>query len=331
MHVSITMEPEEVLDHVDAMLAWEAIASEQKGHLYSWSAMKRAEPLIRIDADTWGVLTPSSVEVEVDDGETDYATSDQEHTDWYEKVVGPQLLQTIARVRPYTTIAELDPRIDRVLRCGDMAAGDASVGDLIDETIYWRGVQYEMDSFYELHRELAKKSAAQLRLPQTARFFFRDRIIAFHDGRSVSVRSRFAYWGGRFFDYSKKRKPFVIRDDDGSNAFAPDLQRLVAACLLGEKRDRQFTVELCLGPKRTGIGLSTDAIGARAFVTMLGRERTAKGRRAALVHWVREHMRRRRRDDSAPTVKVRAHTRGVETVSAGRYHARIWPSRIPTS
>lgn len=89
------------------------------------------------------------------------------------------------------------------------------------------------------------------------------------------------------------------------------------------ERRYDWTIEVALSPDRTGVGLATDRDGAADFLAH--REKT-NGRRLALVHWVREHYRRGRRDDG-DLVKVRDHLRGRTECRWGGYHCRVYPSR----
>ena len=114
----------------------------------------------------------------------------------------------------------------------------------------------------------------------------------------------------RFVDWSGKPIDTYLRSELGM-AFAGAFRRRY-----------EWNVEFSLSPGRHGICLPTDVVGADSLLRL--RDVAESGRRKALVHWVRSHLRRRRREDG--TSLVREHLRGALTARVGHLHARIWPS-----
>ena len=90
------------------------------------------------------------------------------------------------------------------------------------------------------------------------------------------------------------------------------------------EKEWNWSVRLSLGPHGADVTLDSDADGARDFVRRDFRGTTGE-RRSALVHWVREHFRQRRRG-VAPEL-VRAHLRGRTDVRCGAICAKIIPSK----
>jgi len=205
----------------------------------------------------------------------------------------------------------------------DAAADDFLKSDycvlsrLFKDTQSWGRVKYSLNSIGESTPLVSRARAAKYKLPQTARTFLCQGVVMFEDGQVIANQEEFALWSGKFFDM--RRRPISV--DDRINFL------LCSALAEADVRQQSWEVELSFGRRRTGVSLSTDAVGARMFTNMLRREHTGAGRRRALVHWVREHMRRRRADDVEASVLVNAHLRGQATVDMGLRHARIWPSK----
>lgn len=105
---------------------------------------------------------------------------------------------------------------------------------------------------------------------------------------------------------------------------APDAANEIEQAAVDQLARRyRWTVEVSLSPRRPGVALETDALGAREFLAM--RDRGPAQRRAALLHWVREHMRRSRQVDAGASL-VAAHMRGRTEAKMFGLHCRVWPS-----
>lgn len=101
-----------------------------------------------------------------------------------------------------------------------------------------------------------------------------------------------------------------------------------SAYALALRRRYDWEVEFALGKERTGLVITTDAEGAREMLA--NREKAPRKRRAALIHWVREHWRKGR--TTAPTqmadpVLIKSHMRGKIECDYGGMYCRIYPSR----
>lgn len=98
------------------------------------------------------------------------------------------------------------------------------------------------------------------------------------------------------------------------------MKGLIVDCYTQISDESFWNVELSLSAQRSGIGLRTDAAGARDLLSALGRQ----ANRQALVHWVRAHARRAR--GAGDPSMVRAHLRGTQFALAKHLFATVWPS-----
>lgn len=323
--IELRVSPDEIMEHIDDMLAWEAIASQAELD-FVWSHFLRAVPFVRIGPDDWGVLTPSSVDAhELDAEDVDDPCDDAAY---YNRVL-PEFLETQFKHRAvrYAQLVECNASDETVAGAGvehPTLRGDDVVDLQSADKGAWRGVTYQLESVGELGRDATKQYQQWLHLPQVARVFLHQHVFAFADGRATSNRSGFAYWNRSFREFDGER---LLKHIDGDKYFHPSLVRLANAISETLQRAQCWGVELSLGAKRTGVELRTDAIGARAFVKMLRANETPKGRRKSIVHWVNDHMRRRRANDASAEIFVQGHLRGMESVPCGRYHARVWPAQ----
>lgn len=100
------------------------------------------------------------------------------------------------------------------------------------------------------------------------------------------------------------------------------------AYALSLRRRYDWEVEFALTKERTGLVITTDAEGVREMLA--SRAKAPRGRRAALVHWVREHWRKSHRtapsSDTGETL-VRSHMRGRVECEYGGMYCRIYPSQ----
>ena len=328
--VDIPMGPAEIVEHVDEMLSWLAVASEgERLGRYHAGHFRRAVPVIRVGERIYGELLPNSViaaESEEDErAAVDELVSEQQSV----MAVLPRWLRREKRVS-YARLVE-HASLDEVpivmqLALGKAGGDDATDLRLEDQHPSFIGVRYRLVSIGDEDEATRKALVARMRLPQVARVFLVQEVLAFEDGRSNYHRTWFAMWNDRFFDLG--RQPLGLPLIETGELFSPELLLLTDAAVDAMVRESDWIVELALSARRTGIGLRTDALGARELVNMLRSGDTPKGRRKSLVHWVSEHMRRRKRLDAAATIKVAAHLRGINGIDAGRYHARIWPATL---
>ncbi len=332
--VDIKIDPQEIVERVEELLAWEAIASEGSGIRYDWQEFLRADPYIRLGTHAYGRLAPASMEA--CDMSEYYALPRDERVEanmtdnlWLRQHFTPQLDLALSKLGDRLSYAS-------IVECAPDATVDAHLhtsgwGDNVDDSKNdggWLGVQYLLKATFEAPRKLRDWYRTRYRLPQTAKIFNVQHVAAFRDGRASSGMLTIGYWAGQFHDLATKRPYQQIVNLIGLRAgdvydYATDL--ISEAWEAQISRRQEWTVELALGPKRTGIGLATDATGALEFINAIRGKDTKAGRRKTLVHWVSEHM-RQRRGATQPHL-VRAHLRGRQTLEAGPFAARIWPSR----
>jgi hypothetical protein len=318
--ICIQIDATEILDRVDDMLAWEAIASYGPLGRYYADHFKRAEPLVHLGNQTWGTMTPASLEVgEAQQYAPETAFADFLTDDDFELEIedtAPKMVSMMNYRLCYARLMERE-RDDSVFAAVGLG------GDHVPEFEHpklpgyaWSNVRYHLESIAELNGSLLKRYANAYRFPQAARVFLRQHVLAFQDGRASNGAVLIGFWNGRFFNTD--RMPMK-----GVNSQALAFYNTI---LDQFDRDQNWIVELSLTQQRTGVGLRTDAVGARELANMLRGSDTSAGRRKTLVHWVNEHMRRRRALDPEATIKVRSHFRGKNGLDAGRYHLRIWPA-----
>jgi hypothetical protein len=319
----IRLDPLELVDRVDEMLAWLAIASQSNAH-YVKSHFMRADPVVSLGGDRYGELMPNSVTI-IEEGE-DELYSDRE---WNKNALTNWLSFT-PRVA-YARLVESSDSLEEhpvLMQTGNDGAGDAVEDlELVDEygSPSYIGVRYALSSVGDESKQTQRLIASRAGLPQTARVFRTQDYHVFEDGRGRCHTGFFAAWNGKFYDLRKRPLGFAANGDAG-NMFSPELLSLTNALADAFVRDTSWTVELSLSKDRTGVGLRTDAIGAREIVNVLRAADSSAGRRKSIVHWVSEHMRKRRRLDPSAAVQVAAHLRGVSGLNAGRYHVRVWPA-----
>lgn len=327
--MSIGIEPEELIERVDDMLAWLAVASVNKDLHYDQQAMFRAQPVVLLGKDhdgvrEYGELTPKSVLVEdyQDDDDFDF---EQHIKDLRSKKGFLARWVCSSKSINHSILTEHDITDDVSLMSSSIRYGD-DVSDLhmksatgndgevfhINEQL---GTQYELGAVgfvAEIDRKAFVRAA---KLPQVAKVVRLQQLIVLHDGRSEIRHSFVAAYNNELFTMRKERL----------GTWSRELSHIQHAFVEHERRRRDWIVELSLGKQRTGVGLRTDAMGARELVNSM-RGTQLGARRKALIHWVDEHMRRRNRLDREATVKVAGHLRGTAGVDCGRYHARIWPA-----
>ena len=89
---------------------------------------------------------------------------------------------------------------------------------------------------------------------------------------------------------------------------------------------RRYSWRVCLGYEGfPSIAFATDPVGA-AEVFRLRDVPEGRSRRAALLHWVSEHWRRKRASDPSATVSVRAHLKGAKRFAWNGLSCEVIPS-----
>jgi hypothetical protein len=313
----LVLDAQEVMDHVDEMLAWQAIASES-AVVYEHSHYYRAVPMIDVGGHNLAMLTTQAARCLEDQPEDDRKADNARYEAWSRAAL-PDLLTRYKGVRYARIMESRGTTIFGNALSGEMSTSGDDVRDALEDGGF-KGARYSMESIGECSDQVRRRLGKELRFPQVARLFMHNAIVALADGRATSATRWVGYWNRTLFDVN--RKP-MRPTGDGTN---PTLVALMHGIVEVRNRETWWDVELALGAKRTGIALKTDAIGARAVVNLLRKTETRSGRRKSLVHWVDEHMRRRRADDEEATIQVKAHLRGLAGLDAGRYFARIWPA-----
>lgn len=321
----IALDPHELVDRLDEMLCWMAISSEGHKLSYDASQFHRAVPFIGVGNGELAELTPTSA---MADGMLSAEESLVYGGKDVAKLMATRGLQEMKRLSyaEITEHAEMD-EVSMQMQFGGKSGGD----DVDDLTItreggekFYVGCRYKLRSISDETEAERKWYTRRFRLPQIARVIRIQQIISFCDGRSIAEMSWLAAWGGSLFDLARRPLGFVVSDTGDS--FSPEVVFLCAAYGEHVAHRDSWTVELSLNKRRTGVGLKTDALGAREFVNMIRGSDTKSGRRKSLVHWVDEHMRRKNRLDAEATVAVAGHLRGMAGIEAGSHYARVWPS-----
>lgn len=113
----------------------------------------------------------------------------------------------------------------------------------------------------------------------------------------------------------------------GSMRFGDEMAAAIASARAIQFRRRyHWEVEFSLRRGFFGIAIPTDDVGARELLRL--RDTPLRGRRRALVHWVRSHRRSVGHTDTARLVDVRAHLRGDAWCAIEGLQCRIHPSRL---
>lgn len=331
----IKLDAQELVDLVEEQLAWLAVASTEK-HTFMWDDFRRAEATISLGKNCVGQLDVDGVEA---NDQSDFMALPAEvrieknRNDWKQSggVALPLIPHLGERMR-YAQLIQCNPKDPTEIWCGTasgLTPDDYAYEDAKDRGFAYTeafGVEYKLRSIGLCSK---KDSAYYLRNKPTSGMqavIFQE-VLALQDGRSASLPTIVAmHPDGRLLDVSTA-KPIDTAAEAHSelidmHPWSHYFHEFIAYQFL---RRPQWTVELSLTKGRTGVGLTTDAEGARSIVNMLGREETRAGRRKALVHWVKEHY-RKRRSTGDPSV-VRAHMRGVSGCAAGGLWASIWPAR----
>jgi hypothetical protein len=318
--IDVRVDAAEIVDRVDDMLAWLAIASQGAQGYYP-RHFRCARPYVALGGDQTGELMPDRVEaLEVHDDQSVNVSQA------IERRALPLWLAQSTQLQYAHLIEANDNGLfylvdqNRTPLLGDKIDDCVSRDEHDVECV--KGARYALASIGD--DPDARWTTQRYGLPQVARVLRIQTMVALLDGRAATSISWCAMWNRRFYDLAKRPLGRVI---EGSNdEHSSEIELLANAMVDGLHRKTSWTVELALSAHRTGVGLRTDALGAHELVNMLRGSDTATGRRKSIVHWVREHMRRRNRLDHEATIKVASHLRGVQHLAAGRYHVNIWPS-----
>jgi hypothetical protein len=316
--IKVPTDPREILDRVDDMLAWMRIASEAKTS-FDQSAYRRAQPYIDMGNRQLGIMMPDSV-VSFD-GRPDREASFDEHVSKNVELIGT-VIEELAKLgeRPcMATMTESTGHEEAAIarQSGDNIDDLCAITNDTHQYSYYKDLRYTLKSASMLPASRSVPLAKHFKLPQAMRIVEVQTHLMFKDGRASAGHFLFGYEKATgLFDINKKRP--VTVGHGVATMLVDDVMELFGSQWL--RRD-EWTVELSASPERTGVGLATDCAGALALVSELRDSRDHQ----RMVHWVSEHMRRRR--SGGDPVRVRAHLRGKQAVRVGRYWATVYPSR----
>lgn len=331
----IQLDAQEIVDMVEEQLAWLAIASTEK-HTFVFEDFRRAESTISLGKNCVGQIDVGGVEAHDQSewmAQPEAVRIEQNRADWKNGVgVALQVLPHLGERMRYAQLVQCDPKEATEIWCGtadgltpeDYAYTDAKdLGFSYTEAF---GVRYKLRSIGLCTKRDSDFYTRGHPTRGMQSVIFQE-VLALADGRSASRPTVLALHPDGRLLHLPTGKPLDSAADAHADLidmhpWSHYFHEFIAYQFL---RRPQWTVELSLTKGRTGVGLNTDADGARAIVNMLGREQTRSGRRSALVHWVKEHY-RQRRTGGDPSL-VRSHMRGASGVSAGGLWATIWPSR----
>jgi hypothetical protein len=149
------------------------------------------------------------------------------------------------------------------------------------------------------------------------------------DGREVYQQSLEA-WHPRANRYVPIVAPMESHLDslgtykDERQATAEDRAKMVFVASCIEDTYHRWQVRVS---EVTSVWLSTDGDGIKALASLRDDPRTASGRRAPLLHWVREHL--RRTPGHNDVTEVRRHLRGITQFRLGTVQLEIREPRKP--
>lgn len=330
----IKLDAHEIVDVVEEQLSWLAIASTQEGHSYVCDDFRRAEATISLGKNSYGLLDVDGVEAfdaSAWMGQTQDDRVAQNIVAWRKgKDVALRAMPILGERMRFAEVVQCDPLEPTEAWCG--AAKGLRPSDYAEEDGVGRAYTSLVGVCYKLRSiGVCTKSDSDRILRGTATRGLRavvvQEVVAFADGRSASDSIPLALHPDGGLRYSSGRRIDEAKELLEIGAPMHPWSQWFHEYILHQFQRRPFwTVELALSKDRTGVGLTTDAEGARAIVKALGRDQTRSGRRASLVHWVKEHYRRQR--GSAELSVVRGHLRGAVSCEAGGMWATIYPSRI---
>lgn len=316
MSTRIQLTAEELTDFVEDQLAWLATASEGVSDYYDMLAFYRADPWVRFCGEQLA-LDADGIET------SDHVATAAEQSKW--TILLPHLGERLC----YATIRQPDNKehnswcgSDPKLKDEDYCFEDARGYQFTS----LKNVEYCLRSVDMLPAQLSAK-VSRGTLVRGMSIIRIQECSAFHDGRSVfgTVYAGLNGNGDLIDPMSGLRRSFIFEQKFGVTD--PMTSELGFAVAHQFARRPDWIVELALAKRRTGIGLRTDAIGARELINVLRGTNTRKGRRKSLLHWVKDHYRQRRGGNEDNASFVRAHLRGKSACDAGGFWIRIWPSR----
>lgn len=331
----IKLSAQEIVDMVEEQLSWLAVASTTDHGIYA-ADFCRAESVIQL-----GKYTTATIDVEGVDAwdQSDFmalptsARIAHNRKQLMEvRELGPRLLPKLGERFRFARLSQCNPDDITNVWCGmDGRLDDADFADKDDRRLVTglRGVIYRLHSIGLLSQSESDKWT-QIGSPfvRGLRCLVFQDVVAFRDGRSASFPLAVPMRNdGRLLELLTG-KPLGDEDpvtaEDGLPCDHPwnwEFGSFVASQYL---RREKWVVEVSLSRDRTGLGLETDGAGALALVRTLEGQRDRRARRGVLVHWVKEHFRRKR---SGGESIVRAHLRGKTELEAGGMWITVWPAR----
>jgi len=309
--VSIKLGAHEIVEYVDEALSWLAIASASTDIAFIKNDLHRASLVSKLDKDVWAEIECDTVHA------FEKADYYKEPTTAIPGVTDEHLFQRkmISEIRQYERpcMAGIVMHSENVFVPG--SSGDKMSPGLVDAAM-------DLESIALTPEKEARPIKSRLSIPDRFDLYIHQIIVALPDGRASGMVNFYCHDGKRFLD--KNRMPLTLSGEE-IHPWDRHITNLLAEQL---GRLSRWTIELSLTESRTGVGLQTDAIGAREFIKAAAAcTGTRNEKRGPLVHWVSEHMRASRNPDLDPHL-VRAHLRGRQTVACGDYVARIYPSAI---
>lgn len=342
----IKLQPEEIVELVEDRLAWLAIASTGK-HKYVQDFFRRAIPTIELGSRASGIIDVAGVEADEDHNlmkdDPIFALAHHAAGKALNRLGERFALAKLEEKLPTDSVAaDFSTSSHKVLQKTDFA--DVPVADEHESyrTAHLKGVQYQLSAMGMLSKadgqRLLKGPMAQLPC------ILYQQVTQLKDGRSVSECLAYGLtsngllacktsgstgWSTLNAEWTKLAQEMEVPHEwqhrDNPATVHPLQFQFDDFVVTQFLRRREWTVELSLDRRRTGVGLATDALGARELIHAMNLDGSTKpSRRSALLHWVREHMRRQR---SGSESVVRAHLRGKQELQAGSYWATIWPAR----
>ena len=326
----ITVDPEEIVNRVDDMTAWLAIADEGGRLQYDLNHFYAAEPMVSLGSGDYGFMYPNRIEAVEPTFERSESREDRD--EFYDENLPTFINAAIKRmvavrhIQPWGSGASMTecndcPAVFAFHDSGDKLVSSDFVGEPSSSGAgVIKNVSWQLSSAGIYPESSSRGLRTKYHLPQISPIIRFQSVTTLKDGRSVGGGIT-CWWNGAQLMTLGKRP--VLRKGDGERNL---LTEFLQALLNYVKKDTNWTVELSLSDKRTGIGLATDASGAKEFLTLLSKASDTKlERRKALVHWVGGHMRRSRGGDPH---FVREHLRGKQAyrINSNTF-VRIYPAR----
>ena len=284
--VSVSLSAEEISERVSDALAWQAVAWEGRPPVVA-DAFRRAELMVAVGVHDWARMTVRGVEQEP----------------------GP-LGSLLSLVCPTCDDRDASNRVYALHR----AVGWLSPTALIRESDGTHGNTTYMA--VGVCQSDNRRQRAIHGFPQAAPVFVSQSLYVASDAKIDASVDLSSLVGNRL----------VHHTGNVLGAHSEVLCDVHCALALAVDRRASWPVDVSMSPDRPGVALPTDYTGAVDYVDRMRREVSTTGRRKALIHWVRDHFRRRRAGDD-PSILVRKHLRGEVAVSMTGHHVRIWPSK----